>query len=56
MLISVCVSSYKRPEGLNRLLTGFNQLTFNKCETPEIEVIIVENDVTGSSGKVCTSQ
>lgn len=55
MLISVCVATYQRPEGLKRLLIGLNNLTFSKCKTPEIEVIIVDNDATGSASKVCSN-
>ncbi|MBW4629121.1 MAG: glycosyltransferase [Brasilonema octagenarum HA4186-MV1] len=54
MLISVCVSTYQRPEGLKRLLDGLNQLTFSKCETPNLEVIVVDNDSTGSASALCS--
>ncbi|WP_017314649.1 glycosyltransferase family 2 protein [Mastigocladopsis repens] len=56
MLISVCVATYQRPEGLKRLLDGLNQLTFSKCETPDIEVIVVDNDSTGSAHAVYSSK
>lgn len=52
MLVSVCIATYQRPEGLKRLLDGLNELTFNKCETPTIEVIVVDNDVHGSAASV----
>ncbi|MBW4631881.1 MAG: glycosyltransferase [Iphinoe sp. HA4291-MV1] len=55
MLISVCVATYQRPEGLERLLNGLNQLIFSKCETPDLEVIVVDNDSTGSAHAVCQS-
>ena len=54
MLISVCVSTYQRPEGLKRLLDGLNQLTFSKCETPKLEVIVVDNDSSEEARAVCS--
>lgn len=51
--VSICISTYKRPDGLKNLLDGINALEFTKVQQPEIEVIIVDNDAAGSAQKVC---
>jgi succinoglycan biosynthesis protein ExoM len=56
MLVAICVASYCRPEGLKRLLNGLNQLTFSKCGTPKIEVIVVDNDANTSAREICNNQ
>jgi glycosyltransferase involved in cell wall biosynthesis len=52
MLIAVCIASYKRPEGLQRLLDGINQLTVSRSAI-NLEVIVVDNDANGSAYVVC---
>jgi succinoglycan biosynthesis protein ExoM len=53
MLISICVATYQRPEGLKRLLDGIDRLIFTRCDTPQIEVIVVDNDPTCSAQTFC---
>jgi len=51
--VSICVSTYKRPEGLLRLLEGLNRLTFSALEAPIIEVVVVDNEAQGAALAAC---
>jgi succinoglycan biosynthesis protein ExoM len=53
MLVAICIASYKRPKRLRLLLKGLNQLVFEKIDRPDIEVIIVDNDVAGLVDEIC---
>jgi GT2 family glycosyltransferase len=51
--ISICIATYQRPDGLAALLRGINNLTFHKVETPSLEVVVADNDETGSAKQLC---
>ncbi len=51
--VAICIATYRRPEGLKRLLNGLDKLTFDKCRSPLIEVIIIDNDPAGSARELC---
>ena len=53
MLVTICVLTYQRPEGLQRLIHGLNQLTFSRIPQPEIHVAVVDNDKAGAASEFC---
>ena len=53
MNVSVCVITYRRPEGLERLLRALDGLVFQRVEAPGLEVVVVDNDPDGSAAEVC---
>lgn len=53
MQVSICIITYKRPQGLKRLLQGLNQLNFHQVAKPNIEVVVVDNDTSGIAEQVC---
>jgi succinoglycan biosynthesis protein ExoM len=53
MLVSICIATYQRPEGLKRLMTGIERLVFTQLTLPAIEVIIVDNDPDRSAQAFC---
>jgi succinoglycan biosynthesis protein ExoM len=53
MLVSICIATYQRPEGLKRLMEGIDRLVFTQLPLPAIEVIIVDNDPARSAQAFC---
>jgi succinoglycan biosynthesis protein ExoM len=51
--VAVCVITYRRPEGLRRLLFALDALVFEESEAPDIEILVVDNDPAGSASEVC---
>lgn len=49
VLVSICVSTHRRPEGLSRLLEGLDRLEFRTLEAPRIDVIVVDNEARGAA-------
>jgi succinoglycan biosynthesis protein ExoM len=53
MLIAICIISFKRPNGLRRLLTEVNKLEFIKNPDVRIKLIVIDNDCNASAMNVC---
>lgn len=51
--VAICIITFRRPEGLKRLLEGINRLTFERNEPPELKIVVVDNDAAGAAGRVC---
>jgi GT2 family glycosyltransferase len=50
--VDIAIASYQRPKGLYRLLGGFQRLRFPE-NTPDLRVVVVDNDPAGSARAVC---
>jgi succinoglycan biosynthesis protein ExoM len=44
MHVAVCCITFRRPEGLRRLLDGLNRLTFTRTPEPRVTVVVIDND------------
>lgn len=52
MKVAVCAITFRRPEGLRRLLQALNALTF-RDDPPDVEIVIIDNDADCSARVVC---
>lgn len=55
MRVAICICTFRRPELLRNLLGGIARLTFYKLETPEIQIVVVDNDGCASGREVCST-
>ncbi len=52
MHTDVCIITYRRPDGLYRLLGALQQQVF-PCEAPDLRVVVVDNDPEESARTIC---
>jgi GT2 family glycosyltransferase len=50
--VAVCVATYLRPEGLQRLLEALASASLSD-EAPTVDVVVVDNDPEGSARAIC---
>src|SRR5215217_6070414 len=53
--VSVCVATFRRQLGLERVLRGLDLLVFEKSRRPELEILVIDNDPEGSAREVVES-
>jgi GT2 family glycosyltransferase len=51
--VAICIATYRRAEGLTRLLHGLGRLEFQSAPAPRVQVLVVDNDPAGSAADVC---
>lgn len=51
--VDVCIATFRRPRGLERVLRGLDSLRFARAPAPDLEVVVVDNDPAGSARTVC---
>jgi succinoglycan biosynthesis protein ExoM len=51
--VAICVATFRRPELLRELLDGIARLTFRKVHTPQIQIVVVDNDELATAEEVC---
>lgn len=47
--LAVCIATFRRPEGLNRLLDAFQRLSFTKGPEPQVAIVVADNDPESSA-------
>lgn len=53
MKVATCVVTYRRPEGLERVLKGLARLRSEKVERPDVQIVVVDNDPRRSASAIC---
>ena len=51
--VAICICTFKRQKMLRELLGGIAQLTFRKVRTPQIQIVVVDNDQLGTAREAC---
>jgi succinoglycan biosynthesis protein ExoM len=51
--VAVCIATFRRRELLGQLLTGLSDLTFCKMPTPEITIVVADNDSLRTAEDTC---
>jgi succinoglycan biosynthesis protein ExoM len=55
MRVAICIATFRRTKLLQGLLEGISELTFRKVRAPDIQVIVADNDASGTAANVCHS-
>lgn len=50
--VAICIPTYQRPHGLDRLLESLSRLHFKKQAEPDVKIIVVDNDNAGTATSV----
>jgi glycosyltransferase involved in cell wall biosynthesis len=53
--VGICVTTFRRPALLRQLLLGLARLTFDRMPTPDILIVVVDNDISRSAADICDS-
>jgi glycosyltransferase involved in cell wall biosynthesis len=51
--VAICIATFRRLEPLRELLVGVSHLTFRKVPAPEITVVVIDNEPSGSAEDIC---
>ena len=51
-IAAVCVATYRRPDGLRKLLQSLNELALDGLEDVQLKIVVVDNDRTASARAV----
>jgi glycosyltransferase involved in cell wall biosynthesis len=51
--LAVCICTFMRPEGLQRLLNGLEQQVFSISPQPDVQLIVVDNSSNRSAAAAC---
>jgi len=53
--VAICVATFLRPYMLAELLIGISRLRFRKMPTPDLVVVVVDNDPARSAEEICSA-
>ena len=53
MKVAICIITFRRPEGLKRLLDSLNRLEFKQQPAPDLQLVVVDNDSAGLAHAYC---